>query len=428
MRLQLLVLLAGLASVVAAPSAIANDELLSPFDLGNRALVSGDDDAAIRHYQLELERPDSPHKELVLFLVGKSLDRTGRWIEAEAMFRKLAEEYPQGQYTDDALVYVGNHYKESSQRKDLAQAIKWFMFVVQRFADSPLAAEARVSAGEVFASVGEFDRAEEFLRPGIENLTGELQARALFSLAQLLSNPANPKRDLPQAQALFERIIGEHPDFSSRPAVLFALGSCHRSLHKWDAALDTFSSLVKDYPDDFFAPYARSYLSLIQREKKEQELSLKKFLDILTQGAATPPQPAQTGDASVIINLIQKNKDQIAIEADSMDFNREEKLARYQGNVTVRGEGVEVRADTLQVDLANKMLEGSGNIRFAQGTDVQVQGQTLTWDMRAGHLVAKGDVVLTQNTPSGETVSHQDEVVITLQPADPAFDSETRDK
>lgn len=390
------------------------DVEIGPFDRANRALLTGDRATAERLYRQVLADQSSPDREAAMYLLGLCLDQPGRWKEAEAVLRRLLADFPDSEYADDALMLMGRHYARSPRRSDLIQAIKLFLIIPRRYPGANTLNEAMLAAGEALAQVGEYRRAEAILCEAVEKLDPPRRVNALFALGQVYSNPANPNRDPRQAQAMYRRIIEEYPDYERMPAVLFALGSCSRSLQEWDEAHEIFQQLVEEYPDDYFAPFARSYLALIRREKHEQELSLKKFLDALRAQPPAERGSAQRGDPRVLVDLLRGGSDKLAIEADVMDFQRDKNLARYEGNVTVRGDGWQVQADTVEVDLSRKTIEGYGHIQLQKGSRMRLEGQRISLDMAAHQAVAVGDAVLRKLTPQGEQVIRQERLVISI--------------
>jgi outer membrane protein assembly factor BamD (BamD/ComL family) len=70
------------------------------------------------------------------------------------------------------------------------------------------------------------------------------------------------------ARDRLEEIVDTYPEFSHMDEVLFLLGEIYFKTEKIDKATDSYSKLVKDFPDSEFAKKARVRLDELKAEPK----------------------------------------------------------------------------------------------------------------------------------------------------------------
>lgn len=87
--------------------------------------------AAAAFASAEARKPDNPPLDFILYRLGQSLERCGRWSDAQAVFRRIVYELPKGNYSDAALRRI--------ETKPDYFAIQCGVFAERRYADKLLA-------------------------------------------------------------------------------------------------------------------------------------------------------------------------------------------------------------------------------------------------------------------------------------------------
>ncbi len=88
-----------------------NPELaaLAHVTLGHIAFESSDHDTARMHYEFALKNlPNTEPKDAVLYRLGVSLQRLGRWSQADPYFEQCAREFSQSPYASSARQHLGS--------------------------------------------------------------------------------------------------------------------------------------------------------------------------------------------------------------------------------------------------------------------------------------------------------------------------------
>jgi len=161
--------------------------------------------------------------------------------------------------------------------------------------------------------------------------------------------------------------------------------------------------VVKEHPESPFAVVSQSMIGAIYHERKDYDRSLAAFKKVLTDYAVAEKPIGE--DVTNLIRTIQKASSQpvqLKVVADSMDYDRENGQATYTGNVVLTGEGTELKAEKVIVDLKKRVISSTGKAELAQGDDVKLSGDKLIYYLKSGKVVVDGGAKLKERQENKE--------------------------
>lgn len=250
------------------------------------------------------EFADDPGTEASIALVmGHSYEGLGQYDEAIALLQRSLTIRRANHGADDPLVYASAYRLGTAlwKRGDLAEALEIrheIAAMTERTFGSAHAdhAESLSNLANTYADMGEFDRAEEYLRQAVdvgERLPG---AEGELDLARFLNNLGTVLVDLGEygaateaferAMSIRQRLMGEESE--SYVLTLVNLAGAQRGLGNLDAAVATYRQAIvleevlygDDHPRTAFA-YSGLASSLIDLERfAEAEVYAQKSLAI----------------------------------------------------------------------------------------------------------------------------------------------------
>lgn len=219
-----------------------------------------------------------------LYETGMKSYLDGRYVEAESAFRTLLDEHPISQYSLDAQLMLGDVCYEMEKFDD---ASSYYTSFVALHPVHPRAAYALFKKGmSHFKEVLTFDRDQTSTRKAlyafedliavypdspyyskskdlITFLRRRLAERELY-VAEFYYKSKNYKGALGR----FRDILENYPDSGLGDKALYYVGLSYTKLGEAKLAVDTFSTLISEYPESPFAEGATK-----AKEKIELELS-----------------------------------------------------------------------------------------------------------------------------------------------------------
>lgn len=219
-----------------------------------------------------------------LYETGMKSYLDGRYVEAETAFRTLLDEHPISQYSLDAQLMLGDVCYDMEKFDD---ASSYYTSFVALHPVHPRAAYALFKKGmSHFKEVLTFDRDQTSTRKALyafedliavypdspyysksKDLITFLRRRLAereFYVAEFYYKSKNYKGALGR----FRDILENYPDSGLGDKALYYVGLSYTKLGETKLAVDTFSTLISEYPESPFALDATK-----AKEKIEGELS-----------------------------------------------------------------------------------------------------------------------------------------------------------
>jgi tetratricopeptide (TPR) repeat protein len=179
---------------------------------------------------------------------------------AAAMAQRLAREFPESAFVDDALLQLAD---VARKRGELKRAVGIYGRLVA-MKDSQLRGEAQFGIAECYeqmasdskqgTSTALFDRAFQEYKKVFENFPDS--GRVGEAVAKM-ANFYYQKKDYARAIDVFEQVMSEHPDAKYLDVILFTYGRCLYRMNKKAQARRRFDQLIGEFPESGLANDAK---------------------------------------------------------------------------------------------------------------------------------------------------------------------------
>jgi tetratricopeptide (TPR) repeat protein len=211
---------------------------------------------AENQFQQVLERfPGQPVAPQCLFLKAMTYLNRGNPETAEDLLRKFIQEYRYHSWSGKAFEMLGDAYMDMEQPK---KAIDAYANAAQKslggYSDRVFAS---YKLGTACFQIGNQTRAIQAFQNAIE--TGEkynVYVRVPDSYYRIADEKFRSK-EYKDALDYYTKVTRKYPAFQETPWGLFQIGSIHKNLMDYQAAVKTFKDLMKRYPDDYWAKQAQ---------------------------------------------------------------------------------------------------------------------------------------------------------------------------
>lgn len=186
-------------------------------------------DQAVAAFQAFIfQYPSHPRHQEARFRLGQVYYDRGEHITAAGEFARLADDYPGGEYADDARFMVCDSYREVSPRPQLDQeytraALEHCQSLIAYYPDSEHAA-----------------RAQEIITEMRDKL-----AMKLFYVGEYYYR----RRAWDSAILSFNDVLEQFPQTAAAPRALLHLYRTYRELGYEQEAQDTRERLLREFPD-----------------------------------------------------------------------------------------------------------------------------------------------------------------------------------
>jgi TolA-binding protein len=291
--------------------------------------------------------------DYALFQIGQALNFADRPDEAIDALERLADDYPNSRWREDALYRAGYiHF----QQQRYAQARQTYRTVIDAYSDQPIAAEAQYGIGDAYYNAGSFDKAVDayltVLRDHPDSPTASEAASSLFFALNASDNAG-------RAEAVIDSIASENPNSALVEQLRFRRAEAAYQSGDVDRALQLFRSFTRRSTNEALLPQAYYYLGIIYADREtydEAKTYLRQLVDQYASSDRRPQAALRLGD----IHLEQQNYEsaleayRVAAESDRLNDELRAQ-ARY-------GEGVSLlqlgRSDEAE-NLLQRILEAN---------------------------------------------------------------------
>ncbi|MBU0678787.1 MAG: tetratricopeptide repeat protein [Verrucomicrobia bacterium] len=282
------------------------------YRLGESYRRLGQPDVARRMYlRLAKEHPGSAYRQKAELRRAEVFVTGGRYVEASGLFAALLDEKPDDEVAASALYYLGYSARRADDGK---VAEKAFRKLLADYPKSPYMSYACLELVEMMdGSHSDKEKLELLERASEHPASDRVAAEALFKMGEL----AFTKADYEKSAEAYGRLLKEHPaDMRAKEAALqtawslhhvgkyadaaeliednrgtipddalaewlYLEANCLRQLMRYDEAQAIYERLLREYPDDRFAPAAHYESALIafKQGRHEDVIRLSKDLD-----------------------------------------------------------------------------------------------------------------------------------------------------
>jgi tetratricopeptide (TPR) repeat protein len=224
------------------------------YDIGVSYLKLGDFAGAENQFQQILERfagqsvaPQS------LFLKALSYAERREPQVAEKLFRSFISQNRTHEWTGKAYEKLGDCYRDLEEHK---RSIDAYSQASERAADALDKVHAEYKLGMSYQAVKNQRRAAAAFRRVIEAAESkniqERVAQAHYRIADMRFK----KKDYDKALEMYVRATRKYPAYEDTPWGLFQIGTIYKQLGKYEKAIETYKTLMKQYGGDYWARQA----------------------------------------------------------------------------------------------------------------------------------------------------------------------------
>jgi TolA-binding protein len=276
-------------------------------------------------------------------------DRAELFAQADRVFARLLEEYPQGKYRDQAWFLRGESLYMQGKREKAAEA---YQHLVEDHAESELLSNGLYALGVTFEELGRFAEAqkvyERFLQKFADNvLAAEVGMRRAETVLQ--------QGDVAAAEQGF-REVSRIAGFAQADHARYRQAYCVARQERFAEAAELFAAIVQDFPESRYQNDASMAAARAYFRAGEDEQAAQWFDRLLQTGGPTATEAAhwrarlwlKAGEAERALELV----DRFSEEAQSQKHAFAENLRMDQADAMYELPDRQRRAMELYLKLA----------------------------------------------------------------------------
>ncbi len=293
------------------------------------------------------------------YLIGRAYQAEGEWKKAEEAYRKVVENYPRGEWVDKALDRLGECYVNAGRWEE---GLHVYREILKHYPEGDLADDAQ------------------------------------FNMACVYSNPSNADNDFNRAIEEYNKVIIRYPKSNRLVETYFGIGECYRNLKDWDKAIEYYQRVIDQHPNTLWAAVAQSMKGatyLASNRQKEAEVEYQNIARLPQQ------QQAVSQVANFQLKRMRRAAKEFEINADNIKYGKSDNIATYEGNVKLSCKGINIYAEKAVVDLNQRIIKCSGNVRLSSDGNVILSGDQIDYYVDSNRAVIHGNAQLEQKTEEG---------------------------
>jgi len=190
-------------------------------------------DHAIKVFQRILK--NYPHNSALVrnaeIHIAKSFYKKGERKEALKKFKFLLNKYPQTEAAQESLIWLGDHYLETS---DYDKAIVYYQQFVSHFPGSDKLGSIYFELGQAYESRGDYDRAVDAFKKIDAKKDRELSAKAKLAIADIFSR----NLDTDESIETYKNIISTSPEYQRNAYKKMA--ETYKGVKEYSKSLDAY--------------------------------------------------------------------------------------------------------------------------------------------------------------------------------------------
>ncbi len=167
---------------------------------------------------------------------AKSLYHLKQTKEAIKKFEEIISRFPKSDVAQDALLWLGNHFLETSVYN---QAVNYYQIFLQDFPGSTKTNMVQFELGQAYEIQGLLDKAIYHYRQIGESSDKELYAKARLAIADIFAK----EMDAPAAIATYQNIINTSPEFIRDAYIKIA--EIYEKIQDYPQAVEAYQQALK---------------------------------------------------------------------------------------------------------------------------------------------------------------------------------------
>jgi TolA-binding protein len=225
--------------------------------------------------------PDSESRPEADYLLGAVLIAKDDPVAAEDLLRSVADAAPPNEFSDDALILIGQARHSRGRYDEAAEA---YLAALERFPDGGRRVETRILAAENYKDAGLLDAAaHQYEEAGLEDARPELAFEARARLADVRLEMGDGPVALAGIEELERRTVGR----DDLDRVLLLKGKAYELLADLDAAISTYESVTASHERSDASALALYRVGLIRRDREE---NIQAAIDAFTKAQDESPR------------------------------------------------------------------------------------------------------------------------------------------
>ncbi|MDP8212183.1 MAG: tetratricopeptide repeat protein [Candidatus Zapsychrus exili] len=194
-------------------------------------------DEAIKTYNKIIK--NYPYQSTIIksseIAIAKCLYKKGSVNEALKRFNLLINKFPNSSVSEEAIIWLGDHYLEIS---NFATAIKHYSVFMDTFPESKKLNLVKYQLGQAYQALEKYDAAVNILKE-ITDKNRELYAKARLAIAHIFSRDLNDDK----AVETYKSIIETSPELKRDAYVKIA--AVYKRNQEYSKALDSYANALK---------------------------------------------------------------------------------------------------------------------------------------------------------------------------------------
>lgn len=300
---------------------------------------------AIRTYA----RVEEEGGEYTLYQIGQAYSNNGQTGQAIRAFRRLLDEYPRSEWSEEAQYQIGYLYFLT---QDYDQAIEQYGEVIATWPRDPLAAKAQYAIGDAHFNAGRMEEAIEAYSVVLERYSGSPFVSDAASSIQYALVTID---DQSSAAEFVDNFAAEHPDSPVVEELRFRQAEVKYQSGRVAEAEGDFRQFLQTSSNERLTSEAVYYLGIISVDRNQFE-SAETYLNRLLQEF---PRSERRTDALRQLGRIYLDRDLYGdalrtyeqMEEAQPGDTRVRSEARYGQSVALIGMGRTDRAESLLRDV-----------------------------------------------------------------------------
>ncbi len=222
-------------------------------------------------------------KESVLFLEAKIYYDLKQYEEAEAKFKELVSDYPDGRVIETAYYSLGNIYYTERQ---YGSSREKFTAILDKYPESEYADDAQYFIARSFFDEGNYEQAHrEFQDVKSENNMILAQARYFGSLSLLRL------RRNQEALENYEKFVAEFPDSVFVTAAYFDMGTIQARMKEYEEADRNYRQAIQHTKDKLTKGMIQYQIGNNYFDGKNYQRAINAYQELIKQYSDNPNVP-----------------------------------------------------------------------------------------------------------------------------------------
>ncbi|KMQ52232.1 TPR-domain containing protein [Chitinispirillum alkaliphilum] len=201
--------------------------------------------------------PESPKRPEVIAIKASLYYNNRMFDKSRSVYRKIVQEYPQTNYSFEAIRMIAQAYYEEQRFED---AQSWYRKLKDAVPEGEDSREAIIRIAEsIFRQAEQYEQQENFANAAAQYERVAIEFPDVkFADVSLLNAGLAYERQMQWSRAIlvFQRLINRYENSTHLPRAQFRIAKCYEKLNQWDNAAESYLRLVARYPQSELAPSA----------------------------------------------------------------------------------------------------------------------------------------------------------------------------